>query len=986
MTAFHATINAHPVPFEPAASQMFFDELVEKSGQEAGLAPLARLLAEEPPVCDLVRSVMSLSPYLRTLMRRQPEMLQASLMAPVEGHLDALCEGLGRDLRAAGDAPAAMRLLRRFKQHAALAIALYDSCGALPVERIVAKITRVADSAVAEALGFLFRRARDAGKVVSSDPDPAAASGYFVLAMGKHGGFELNYSSDIDLIIFFDKDRLNLAAGVEPQPFFVRLTRDLVQLLNERTADGYVFRTDLRLRPDPGATQVAMSTEAALVYYESYGQNWERAAMIKARTIAGDIAAGERFLEELAPYIWRKYLDFATINDIHAMKRQIHAFKGHGTIAVAGHNIKLGRGGIREIEFFVQTQQLIAGGRQTALRHRQTLVALERLHERNWIGRRAAEELANAYKFLRHVEHRLQMVDDQQTQTLPSDPRELLRIANFAGFATLEEFSKMLVTQLEKVQAHYAALFEQVPELTTTKTGGDLVFTGDTHDPGTLESLAAMGFHNPGAVVTIVQDWHRARYPAMRSARAREALTELTPLLIGELAGTSNPDAAFNAFDEFLKRLPAGVQLFSLLRSNPQLLHLMADIMGTAPRLANVLSHRAKLLDAVLDPAFFGPLPRRAELDGAFNEGLQGARDQADKLDRARIVGREQAFLVGVRVLTGTITPEQAGEAYATLAASAIAHMHRVAREEIEALHGGFSSGGSCVLAMGKLGGSEMTASSDLDLIVIYDHPAVELQSDGKRPLPASQYYNRLTQRLVTGLSAPTGEGRLYEVDMRLRPSGNAGPVATSLQGFRAYQTSDAWTWEHMALTRARIVSGPPGLAAHIDAVRREILAAPRDPAKVAKDVAEMRELIFKEKGSEDVWSLKQVRGGLVDLEFIAQYLQLVHAAEAPEVLEQNTASALRKLAIAGKLDWNDAELLIDGAWLLHSLTQVLRLCYEHDFDARTAPEGLKALLARAIDSPDFSHVEARLAETEQAIARLYRKYVAEPAAVAASA
>ncbi len=987
MTPFYHMITSHPPFFEPDRAKLFLDDLLAASEREAGLAELHDLVEPPGPVRDLLVSVMGASPFLRAIMIRHPEELQDCLLSPVATRLDDLCSGLKSDLGTAPDMAAAMKLLRVFKRKTALSIALYDCARTEPVERIIYMITRAADCAVREAVSFLFRHrlaASDAQGVAVKGEDPAAGSGYFVLAMGKQGGHELNYSSDIDLIVFYDHERVSLPENVDMQSFFVRLTRDLVKLLNERTADGYVYRTDLRLRPDPGATQLAMSSEAALVYYESYGQNWERAAMIKARVVAGDEAAGEAFLAQLEPYIWRKYLDFATINDIHAMKRQIHAFKGHGKVAVAGHNIKLGRGGIREIEFFVQTQQLIAGGRQPALRGRRTLDNLQRLLDHSWISEEAAREMAAAYRFLRHVEHRLQMVEDAQTQTLPVDETELLRIARFSGFDTVDEFAGELITHLRHVQTHYGALFEDLPsggaegaEGAAAEPEGDLVFTGDDHHPATLENLRRMGYQDPARVITIVQDWHRSRYGATRSQRAREALTELTPQLLRELARTGHGDEALLAFDRFLQRLPAGVQLFSLLRAHPQLLRLLAELMGTAPRLARVLSHQANLLDAVLDPSFFGALPSRAEIDAAFETALARAADYSEILDQARIIGREQAFLIGVRVLTDTISPDQAGHAYADLAASAIAHLQEAVSEEMARAHGRFETGGACVLAMGKVGGAEMTASSDLDLIVIYDVQAGETMSSGGRtPLGPSQYFNRLTQRLITALSAPTPEGRLYEVDMRLRPSGSAGPVATGFESFALYQRDRAWTWEHMALTRGRIVSGPQPLREKLEKLIRDILCLPRDAVPIARDVVEMRERIFKQKGSRNIWNIKQVRGGLVDLEFLVQTLQLIHAADHPDCLDQNTSEALRKLACAGVLDWGEAERLIDGAWLLHVLTQILRLCYDEKFEVETAPPGLKNLLTRAADSPDFAHLEARLADTQAGILELFEKHV----------
>jgi glutamate-ammonia-ligase adenylyltransferase len=779
--------------------------------------------------------------------------------------------------------------------------------------------------------------------------------------MGKYGAGELNYSSDIDLIVFYDLDRARLSPKVEPSPFFVRLTRDLVRLMDERTADGYVFRTDLRLRPDAGATQVALSTETAMIYYESFGQNWERAALIKARPVAGDIEAGEQLLAELSPFVWRRYLDYAAIADIHAMKRQIHAFRGFGGIGVAGHNVKLGPGGIREIEFFAQTQQLIAGGRQKDLRVRRTLDALLCLEARGWIKPDVRADLSAAYLDLRRIEHRAQMVADEQTHEVPEDPDALERFARFAGYPTVEDFARDYVATLERVQAHYAELFESAPEL--TQAGSNMVFAGEDDDPETIAHLKHIGFSQPSQILASVRGWHHGRYPAVRSPRARELLTEVQVSLVTALADTADPDGAFNSFDRFLSALPSGVQLFSLLRANPGLLRLVADIMGTAPRLARVLAKRSRLLDAVIDPRTLAALPTAAELDSAIAAEFASARDQQEILDRARVVGSEQSFLIGVRVLSGSINASQAGGAYALAADRMIAALHGVVEDDLARAHGHIPGGGAAVIAMGKLGGREMTASSDLDLIVVYDFDPDAVQSDGERPLAPSQYYSRFTQRLITALSAPTAEGTLFEVDMRLRPSGQKGPVATQMAGFVEYQTKEAWTWEHLALTRARVVSGSPELTRKAEDAIRATLTIPRDRQKIAADVRDMRARIAAEKGSTNMWDLKQVRGGLVDLEFIAQHLQLVHAAKHPEVLDQNTCRAFQKLGEAGCLEMADAEALIGATRLIHDLTQVLRLCQDGPFDPAAAPKGLRELAARAGDSPSFEALEVKLHE-----------------------
>jgi [glutamine synthetase] adenylyltransferase / [glutamine synthetase]-adenylyl-L-tyrosine phosphorylase len=937
------------------------------------LEPLAAVDAaflSAPPVRDLLLGIFAGSPYLTALIRRDPDRLLRVLRNAPEGHLDALLESV-REQEPATMAEL-MALLRSTKNEVALVTALADLGQVWPVLTVTDALTRTADACLQAAVRFLFRQAVAKGEwqAEPGDNEPEKSSGYIVLAMGKYGAFELNYSSDIDLIVFYDAEKARLREDIGIQHFFVRMTRDIVKIMQERTADGYVFRTDLRLRPDPGATQVALSTAAAMHYYESFGQNWERAAMIKARPVAGDITAGEALLKDLRPYIWRKYLDYAAIADIHAMKRQIHAHKGFGEIAVAGHNIKVGRGGIREIEFFCQTQQLIAGGRQTDMRLRPTLPVLQQLVARGWIKPEVQRDLDQAYRYLRTLEHRLQMLADEQTHTLPGSGEALDRFAHFAGYPTTEALAAELTRWLSTVQTHYASLFEDAPKLTHDDI--NMVFAGEADDPATLKALAAMGYSQPAQVIATVRGWHHGRYRAVSTARARERLTDVQPLLIEALAGTANPDAALGSFDRFLAELPASVQLFSLLRANPNLLHLIAAVMGSAPRLARILSRRRRVIDAVLDPRVLGTLPSASDTRALIAQEIGSAATYEEALDRARVVGTEQAFLIGVRSLSGAIRTGQAGGAYTLLAEELVAAIWQAVETDFISQHGRIEGGGAVVLALGKLGGGEMTATSDLDLIIVYDFAPTASMSDGPRPLAVTQYFARLTQRLISAISAPTAEGLLYEVDMRLRPSGQKGPVATQLSSFIDYQANEAWTWEHMALTRARVICGAPGLVGKVQSAIRQALTKPRDPAKTANDVREMRGLIAKEKGTAKIWDLKQVRGGLVDIEFIAQYLQLVHASAQPEVLHPTTGVALERLAAAGFLSAADAAALSE-AWRLYSeLTQITRLSSEGQFDPATAPDGLKQLLIRTADMPTFALLEAHLRETQADVANRF--------------
>jgi len=963
------------VPFvcDPDHAELFLKDLLGDAQAGAGLNALIR---EKPDLKGFLTGVIGNSPYLRDLMLADPARLLALLKEAPEIRLERILSEAG-DARAEDEA-GIMRVLRLLKHDLALTLGLADISGAVALDVVTGALAGFADAALTAAIRFCLNDLARRNKFTPFDPDrPEIDSGLIVLAMGKHGANELNYSSDIDLIVLYDPDKAPMAATAEAPVEFVRLTRRVVKIMQDRTADGYVFRTDLRLRPDPGATPLAMSVPAALVYYESLGQNWERAALIKARPCAGDIPAGESFLHEIVPFIWRKYLDFAAIADVQSIKRQIHMHKGHGVIAVAGHNVKLGRGGIREVEFFVQTQQLIAGGRNPALRGRRTLDMLAQLCEEDWIRPQARDELTEAYVFLRNVEHRIQMLNDEQTQLLPKDREGLTRIAALMGFGDLEAFETELLGHLRNVQHHYSELFEDEPGLASEL--GNLVFTGDDNDPDTLETLARLGFKQPAEAANIVKSWHFGRYPATRSLRSRERLTELHPALIGALAATENADAALIAFDSFLKKLPTGVQLFSLLRSNPHLLSLLATAMGAAPRMAETVSRRVHVLDAVLDPAFFGAMPSVEEFRSGLDRTLAQARFYEEALDRARIFTQEQQFLIGLRLLSDTLSADRVGFALARLAEVVVDRILKQVIGHVGETHGTVPGGNVAVLAMGKLGGREMTAASDLDLILLYEAPEDVKQSDGKRPLAITQYYTRLSQRLVTALSAPTAEGSLYEVDFRLRPSGNAGPLATNLDGFISYQKTNAWTWEHMALTRGRVI------ASTSQDFRQKIydsicgtLTQPRDRAKLAGDVRSMRARIEKEKGTRDIWDLKQVAGGLVDIEFIAQFLQLANAHENPGVLAQGTEQALERLRDAGCLDIGEAELLLEALRLYHRLTQVLRLAVSGKFVPAEAPGGVLTLLVQVSGSPTFVRLETELEDLQAKVRSAFVRIVGE--------
>ena len=965
--ALAARIAAAPQLCDPDEARTKLDELIAEEGGEA----LGRIIVHEPARAVL-EGLADGSPFLWGLVDRDPERAARLLRSDPDDRLKEIVAGMA-DAASGEDRSGLAAALRKGRAEAALLTAIADIGGVWTGAQVTAALSDVAEVAIRAATRSALRDAHEHGKLALPDPqNPETGSGFFLLGMGKLGARELNYSSDVDLIAFFDAEVAQVEDTDEITDVFVRVAQSVGKLLQERTADGYVARVDFRLRPDPGSTPVAISRDMAMAYYESVGQNWERAAMIKARVIAGDAAAGEAFLKELRPFVWRRSLDHAAIADIHAMKRQIHAHKGHGAIAVEGHNLKLGRGGIREIEFFVQTQQLVAGGRDPDLRGRGTIETLGRLAETGWITDKARDALTEAYWFLRGLEHRLQMVADAQTHTLPDEPEALMRFARFAGYQAREDFARALTRQLKLVQGHYARLFEDAPTLSSE--AGNLVFVGEEDDPGTLSTLARMGYREPSSALRTVRDWHRGRYPSMRSPRARELLTEIAPALLEAFAKSGRPDAALNGFDRVLELTTGGVALLALIRAHPEIMGLLADVLGAAPRLGETLARRPRALDALLDPAFFGHLPGREELSARVEEALSQATSYEDMLDRARIVGQELKTLIGIRVASGNTPADQAGAAFARTADALVEAVFARVEAELARVHGRIKGGQVAVVALGKLGGEEMTASSDLDLILLYEHPEKAGDSDGDRPLAPSQYYSRLTQRFVAALSAPTSEGVLYEVDFRLRPSGRAGPLATRLKAFETYQAEEAETWEHMALCRARVVTGPKAFRGRVWRAILKVLSMKRDLKKLAKDVGAMRALLDKEKGGGGPWNLKHAPGGLVDIEFIAQTIQLAHAHEKPQILYTVTTPALDKAKQAGLLDRDDWETLTAAARLQLDLTQTLRLALDKAFEPERAPDGLRALLARVGEAPDFDALAARLAEEQDTTRKVFKR------------
>jgi [glutamine synthetase] adenylyltransferase / [glutamine synthetase]-adenylyl-L-tyrosine phosphorylase len=900
-------------------------------------ADAARSYADMPPeVAGLLAATAGCSPYLKGLMTHEADWLRSALAGAPEAAFDALLADLSPvPLDGLADA------LRQAKRRAALLTALADLGGVWPLEQVTGALTALADRAVDLAMQRLVADEIRRGKLPGATPDDAAsAAGMVTLAMGKMGAGELNYSSDIDLICLFDETRYP-GAVQEARAAFIRVTRKMTAILSDNTAQGYVFRTDLRLRPDAAVTPVCLSMAAAESYYESVGRTWERAAYIKARPCGGDIAAGARFLKTMIPFVWRKHLDFVAIQDAHDMRLRIRDHRGlHGPITVEGHNMKLGVGGIREIEFFTQTRQLIAGGRDVTLRDRTTVGGLSALAAQGWIPPDVAEELTSLYRQHREVEHRLQMVNDAQTHDMPTAAEGVARIAAFCG---------------QDEAAFRTGLLDRLAR-TDRLTEGFFAPAATEEGPKLSDSARA-----------IVAGW--SSYPALRSERAQILFRRLRPALLTRLARAAHPDEALVALDGFMKGLPAGVQLFALFEANPQLVDLIIDIAATAPGLAMYLSRNAGVLDAVIGGAFFAPWPGVAPLAAELAQALDQEPDYEKKLDAARRWMKEWHFRIGVHHLRGLIDAFEAAKQYSDLAEAVIAALWPAVCAEFSRKHGPLPGRGAVVLGMGSLGAGRLNAGSDLDLIMIYDANGVDT-SQGPRPLAPRPYYARLTQALVTALTAPMAEGRLYEVDMRLRPSGRQGPVATSLDAFRSYQQTEAWTWEHLALTRARVLAGNAGLGAEVDAFRRQLLPEKGQGATVLADVAEMRARLQVAKPAKGSWEAKNGPGRLMDIELLAQTLALLTGSPARGV-ERQIAAGVK----GGKVSETDQTALLDAYRVLWRLQAGTRLLTDKTLDLAALGEGGRAFLLRETGESDADALSLRLetvtAQAEKVISAL---------------
>ncbi len=871
---------------------------------------------------------------------------------------------------------AIIRELRLAKRRAALAIAIADIAEAWPVEQVTGALSRLAEAALRLALRHLLRGLHERDAIILPEPaDPESGSGLAVLAMGKLGAAELNYSSDIDLVLLFDS--LSPVYRDGAQAILVRLARELVTILSERTAHGYVFRVDLRLRPDPAATPLAVSVAAALTYYESQGRTWERAALSKARPVAGDLALGAAFLEQIRPFIWRRHLDFAAIADISDMKRRIdHGQMDRGqntkSASILGRDVKLGRGGIREIEFVAQTLELVWAGHEPALRIPATLPALAALARAGHLPKPEAALLASAYRKLRQIEHRLQMVDDRQTHSLPDTGPGISAFATFMNLPDTANFIRMLDELFESVHGVFTAFFNAAPPRDALAMALEMALPGATLDPGEtgappaafVTSIAALGFADSRHVAERLRQWRGGNQPALRSERARALLDAVMPALFEALAAQPDPDLAFRRFDSLLSAQRAGVQLLSLFQRNPAILGRLATVLGAARPLAEHLVQHPGALEALLAPTarFTAPAPLLRRL-------TSDARHTEDALAILRKFIRREEFHLSVATLEARLNADRSGVLRSDLAEAALSVLLPKVITDHQARYGPLRGGAFGIVALGRAGAGEMLAGSDLDLMLIYDHPA----GSATASLPPSQYFSRLAHALVAALTAPGAEGPIYAVDMRLRPSGNKGPVAVSLAAFRRYHAEDAWTWERMALTRARVMAATRGFHPMLRAAIKAALLRVVAPATIRDDARSMRARLLREARPQSAFDLKHRDGGMIELAFITEASQLIHGPACPELFTPSTRAALAALARLGIMDQAEADGLTGADFRFRSLQGMMRITGITSPGSDT-PASLLAPLLAATGAADFAQllsiVEADAALVRQAFIR----------------
>ena len=951
-----------PLPSDPRAAQAALHQL-EKTLKTSGFSGSRQLSTALKSRSNqrLLRGVFGNSPFLTRTVLQTPETLIYPLLNEADEGFDQILKSISASENTTlSDFEDHIRMCR---QQVSVAVALADLSSAWDVDQVVRRLSGFADVVLQQTLRSILFDAMHNGTFVPQDPlHPEIGSGLFVLGLGKLGGRELNYSSDIDVVVFFDETKLAERVKDHPNRFAVWAVKTLVHALQAVRPTGYVFRVDLRLRPDPSSTQIALSTASASRYYQEFGQNWERAAMIKARPVAGDKQCADLFLAELSKFVWRETLDFLAIEDIQAIKGQLEYHAGSQTIAFEGQNIKLGRGGIRQIEFFVQTQQLIFGGRETDLRVKGTLAALRALMQDGHINSRAFTHLTSAYRYLRQLEHRLQMIEDQQTHTMPMDHASLERVALFHGEKNVRRLKSRLLTHLSNVEQHFEHLFKGSEPVSLSQ--GPLVFTGVEDDPATLVTLERLGFKEGPAICDVIRQWHRGQLKATGTETERVLLTKIIPDLLVAFSESGDPDAAFLEFAELIKRLPNGARVFALFRHNQPVVAELAKLLARAPRLSKRLARFPDLVGSLVVPPDKRPLKLGPALTTDFENSVIDAQTYEDWLHKTQRWASSQRFLVSIQLLNGHLKPSTAARHYTSIAHTVLQAVYDRVWTEFVKQHGKIARTEHCVVGLGRLGSRQMTSTSDLDLVFLYrslgrDQGQV---SDGPEPLSIQNYFTHFSRKVVSALGTHSFHGQLYDVDLRLRPSGRAGPVTIEWESFYQYQHSSAETWETIALLKARPVAGVPSFKRLAQRKLQKIVGQPRTTEVLRNDVMNLKRRIDQATQKTSLWDLKYGQGGIMDIELIASGLFLSNIRKFSLGGRENTLTTLTKLRrkqLLSSIQYKDLSNLYS---LLQQLSQLIHVAYETPPTSSAMTEGVKTALYRRLSFESFDSLENHLA------------------------
>jgi glutamate-ammonia-ligase adenylyltransferase len=842
--------------------------------------------------------------------------------------------------------------LRRFKARQILRIGSRDLCGLATLEEVMKELSSLAAASLQRAYEVCDQQLQqDYGQPVQDNDDgtqsPASMT---ILGMGKFGGNELNFSSDIDLIYCYSSNKGETTGGqrnekISLHRYFVKLAEQITKALHEITDDGFVFRVDTRLRPDGNNGDLAISLRGAEIYYESWGQSWERAAMLKARPVAGDILLGKELLHHLHPFIFRKYLDFGMLEDIKLMKQKINASLSRER--EGERNLKLGFGGIREIEFFIQALQLVNAGKKPRLQQRNSLDMLNLLYEEQLLDCAESLTLAKAYRFLRSVEHRIQIVQEQQTHMLPSDQRELEVLARRCNFADYRHFKAELDQHRRAVNAIFRELFhaadEEELELNPEVT---FVFDPEADIDQVKDLLEAKGFSNPDAAYDSLTQLREGDPHKRLTRRDRRSLERLAPLVLNELLASPNPDQALNNFDAFLSAIKARSSFFALLVENSAIVKVLIALFGSSQLLSRIFIQRPELLDTMVSQSHAVENKTLGQMKLELGEQLQEGEDFEIKLDLLRRYRNEEFLRIALNDLNGQMSTATGALQLSWLAEACLEYSCDMARHELVTRFGApFAEGETqetafAVVGMGKLGGHELNYHSDLDIIFIYEHEGQTKPVNGTdksrfRQISNHEYFAKLAQRIITILTLVTREGYVYKIDTRLRPSGNQGPLVTNLKAFNAYHHESAQPWERQAMTKARVICGPKDFCNTLQGVINHLTFERPLPQNLQQEIYRLRRRMEQEiaKESKNLLNIKTGRGGMVDVEFITQYLQLCFAGQVEKLRTQNSIRLLEVLAEEQLIPQEDAETLISSYQFLRILENKLRLLHDQSIN-----------------------------------------------------